>query len=65
MIKSIFALFALALLVAAAAPAEARYYRDGWYARHHTRYHHRWHRYGYAPAVSDYYHRSRQLVGTR
>jgi hypothetical protein len=34
----------------------------GWRGHHHG-WHHR--RYGYAPAVSDYYHHSRMLVGTR
>jgi hypothetical protein len=60
MLKSMFVLIALALL-AASAPAQARYHGDGW--RHH-RHHHGWHR-GYARSASDYYHRSRQLVGTR
>jgi hypothetical protein len=55
------ALFALALF-ATASPVQARYYY-GWHG-HHYRFHHRWHG-GYARATSDYYHRSRQLVGTR
>ncbi len=61
--KSILALIALACaFVALAPPADARHYRDGW---RHYRHHYAWYRHGYRPAVSDYYHRSRQLVGTR
>jgi len=53
----------LALVTAAAlSPAEARYYGHGWRHHHH---HYGWYRHGYRPAVSDYYHHSRQLVGTR
>jgi hypothetical protein len=48
-------------LVSVASPALAHGY--GWRTHHHHGWHHRHH--GYAPAVSDYYHRSRQLVGTR
>jgi hypothetical protein len=47
------------LLLVAMTPAAVAH---GWY-RHH-RHHYGWH-HGYAPAVSDYYHHSRQLVGTR
>jgi hypothetical protein len=58
------ALLAL-VLFATSAPVQARYYGDGWHgSRHHYRHHHRWHG-GYARATSDYYHRTRQLVGTR
>ncbi len=64
MTRSILALLALVLL-AAASPVEARYYGDGYGVRHHYRHHHRWHGHWHARAVSDYYHHSRQLVGTR
>jgi hypothetical protein len=54
---------ALAAVLASAigAPALAQ----GW--RHHYGWHHHygWSGYGYAPAVSDFYHHSRMLVGTR
>ena len=42
----------------ATSSADIQQVRWGWHR------HHGWHR-GYARAVSDYYHRSRQLVGTR
>ncbi|HEX4557184.1 MAG TPA: hypothetical protein VH249_24550 [Xanthobacteraceae bacterium] len=48
-------------LASVASPAQA--HRYGWRAHSHHGWHHR--HYGYARATSDYYHRSRQLVGTR
>ena len=50
-------------LASASSPAQARSYV--WRSHHHG-WHHRHHRHhGYARATSDYYHRSRMLVGTR
>ena len=53
----------LASVVAAPPLAHAAYrgHHHGWHSRHH----YGWYRHGYAPAVSDYYHNSRMLAGTR
>jgi hypothetical protein len=60
MMKTTKIVLAVLIAVVSAAPAYA-WYGHGYY--HHRYYAH--YRYGYAPAVSDYYHHSRDLVGTR
>jgi hypothetical protein len=56
------ALVVLAIVVTSS-PALARHNWHSW--RHGWHYHYGWYHHGYTPAVSDYYHHSRQLVGTR
>jgi hypothetical protein len=52
----------VALVVLALAGAASPALAQGW--RHHGA-HYRHHYYGWYPTVSDYYHHSRMLVGTR